>query len=130
MSMELVLMEQRDKARAEVERLTRELERAISERTPHDYGILKNQRDDYRNRLCAAIKETQDARAEVERLKNHIPDVGKMVRPEPSRLEIAAMIYAAFAGAQCAKEKVNPTAYIALKCADELLAEAAKGGAK
>jgi hypothetical protein len=40
------------------------------------------------------------------------------------------MILAAFAGAQCAKEKVNATAYVALKCADELLAEAAKGGAK
>lgn len=77
MSMELVLMEQRDKARAEVERLTRELERAVSKRTSHDYCILKNQRDDYRDRLCAAIKEIQDARAEVEQLKRQLAEAKK-----------------------------------------------------
>jgi hypothetical protein len=46
------------------------------------------------------------------------------IRPDPSRIEIAAMIYSAFAGAQCMKDKVNPTVYIAFKCADELIAAA------
>lgn len=111
-----------------IERMRSELDQAISERTPHDYGILKDQRDSYRDRLCASIKETQEAHAEADRLKaelekvklesvkavtlsfpgmpssggggggsacgnNHLPDAGKMVRPEPSRLEIATMLY-------------------------------------
>ena len=93
MSMELVLMEQRDKAReevekltgerdilrAEVERLKRELEQAIAERTPHDYGILKSQRDAYRDRLCASIKETEEARAEVEERKEALLDAAKQI---------------------------------------------------
>jgi chromosome segregation ATPase len=121
------LQDELDKARAEVERLTRELEQAISERTPHDYGIIKEQRDHYRDRLCAAIKETQEARAEMERLKNHLPDATKMIRPEPSRLEIAAMLQAGWLA--------NPESEIDnqhdwwLAQADALI-EAAKGGAK
>jgi chromosome segregation ATPase len=68
------LQNEREKLRVEVERLTRELEQAISERTPHDYGILKDQRDDYRDRLCASIKETQEVRTEVEQLKQALHD--------------------------------------------------------
>ena len=78
-----------------LERLNKQLEQAIAERTPHDYGLLAEQRDDYRRRLVVALEETEEARAEVERLKDHVPDVRKMVRPEPSRLEIAAMLCAA-----------------------------------
>lgn len=121
------LQDELDKSRAEVERLNRELEQAIAERTPHDYGIIKEQRDHYRDRLCAAIKETQEARAEVERLKNHIPDATKMIRPEPSRLEIAAMLQAGWLA--------NPESEIDnqhdwwLAQADALI-EAAKGGAE
>ena len=136
------LTNERDEARAEVERLNRELEQAIAERTPHDYGILKDQRDAYRDRLCSALKEAQDARADVEQLKqalhdarlensgqaavieelrSHIGDTTKMVRPEPSRLEIAAMFMA--------RPEWGYTAGQALKVAD-LLIEAAKGGAE
>ena len=87
-----------DDSRAESERLNAELAQAISERTPHDYGILRDQRDDYRYMLGLAAKE-------VLRLEDHIEDLKKaaitnltaavaLVRPEPSRLEIAAMIFA------------------------------------
>jgi ribosomal protein L16 Arg81 hydroxylase len=124
------LIKQRDEAREEVERLKAELAQAISERTPHDYGILKDQRDSYRDRLCASMKETQEALAEVKRLEIINEEVLEAnytmgtTCAEPSRLEIAAMIYAAFAGAQCMKDKVNPTVYVAFKCADELIAAA------
>jgi hypothetical protein len=72
--------------------------------------------------LHYARLENSGQAARIEDLKHHISDATKMIRPEPSRLEIAAMIYAAFARAQCDKEKVNPTAYVAVKCADELIA--------
>jgi hypothetical protein len=36
--------------------------------------------------------ERDEARAEVERLKHYIPDATKMIRPEPSRLELAALL--------------------------------------
>jgi hypothetical protein len=82
-------------------------------------------------------KQRDEARAGIEQLKQALHDARlensgqaallERKRPEPSRLEIAAMIYAAFAGAQCDKEKVNPTAYVAVKCADELIAAAKEG---
>jgi len=40
--------------------------------------------------------ENRKLRAEVERLKDHVPDATKMIRPDPSRLEIAAMMKAAW----------------------------------
>jgi hypothetical protein len=70
---------------AEVDRLNEQLEQAIAERTPHDYGILKEEAQEMRN-------QRDEARAEVERLKHHIPDATKMIRPEPSRLELAALL--------------------------------------
>ena len=127
------LQRERDESRAEVERLNKQLEQAIAERTPHDYGILADQRDDYRERLGVAAKEAFEAQAKVElltkerdgyfaemermqrgwgaanqeviRLEDHIEDLKKaaltnltaavsLVRPEPSRLEIAAMLKA------------------------------------
>jgi len=147
-----------EKVEAELEQVKRELEQAIAERTPHDYGILKNQRDDYRDRLCASIKETQEARGELERLKrrsvsavtlswngpaltsggggggpcagndHHIPAATKMIRPEPSRLEIAAMVIAARSHSTFFQEPKSEAA-AALIAADALI-EAAKGGAE
>jgi hypothetical protein len=182
------LTKERDEARAKVERLTRELEQAVAERTPHDYGILRDQRDAYRDRLCASIKETQEARAEVEQLKqalhdarlensgqaalieelqkqsaknitvswsgfssggggggkstyphgmkvvrpcerdDHMPDATKMIRPEPSRLEIAAMVIAARSHSTFFQEPKSEAA-AALIAADALI-KAAKGGAE
>jgi len=149
------LIKQRDEAREEMERLKAELAQAISERTPHDYGILRDQRDDYRERLGAACKEVFELEAKVKlltterdgyfsemermqrgwnganqevlRLEDHLEDLKKaaitnltaavaLVRPEPSRLEIAALLLA------------NDRAYegptMALKRADALIAAA------
>jgi flagellar biosynthesis chaperone FliJ len=157
-----------NEARAEVERLKRELEQAIAERTPHDCGILRNQRDDCRDRLCSALKEAQDARTVVEQLKQALHDArlensaqaaqleqcreeyraahldrqhykriaehrqkelsGLLARPEPSRLEIAAMLFAGWLSNPDVLSEANP--YEArLLAADKLIA-AAKGGAK
>jgi hypothetical protein len=112
------MIEQRDEALAEVEPLKRELAQAISERTPHDYGILREQRDEARtdvmllkgdvNKLLQEnwqlAKERDEVRAEVERLKGDIAnqmEINRAVagmkvptRLEPSRLEIAAMLVA------------------------------------
>lgn len=90
-------------ARAESDRLKTELAQAISERTPHDYGLLQGQRDHYRERLGAAAKEVFELKAELLTKERHIEDLQKaavtnltaavaLVRPEPSRLEIAAML--------------------------------------
>jgi chromosome segregation ATPase len=170
------LQDELDKARAEVERLTRELEQAISERTPHDYGIIKEQRDHYRDRLCTSIKETQEVRteveqlkqalhdarlensgqaaeieqlkekrndyrerlgiaakeaieasAEVERLRNHTGAIIKLIRPEPSRLEIAAMFKAAWLSNADYKSEDRCDEGWWIEQADALIA-AAKGG--
>jgi chromosome segregation ATPase len=175
---------ERDAARAEVKRVNKQLEQAISERTPHDYGILKEevqemrkQRDEARaeveqwkwdynrlSKLCSdkvehvtkdhdkaraefnrLTKERDNALAEVEQLKQalhdarlensgqaallerkqHIGKVTEMVRPEPSRLEIAAM---AMQGLLVSSE--YPKSVIvtdAVWCADKLIAAAKEG---
>ena len=88
----------------EIERA--ELKLAISERTPHDYGILKEEAQEMR-------KERDEACAEVERLekeykiahfdRQHYKRITQdrdekldalHARPEPSRLEIAAWLKA------------------------------------
>jgi hypothetical protein len=109
------LINERDEARAESERLKTELAQAISERTPHDYGLLKYT-------IEALKEELHESREELAKVKresvktvtvsfpgmptssgggggsacgnNHLPEAEKMVSPEPSRLEIAAMIFA------------------------------------
>lgn len=108
------LVKLRDEARTEVEKLRedynirvkqleKELAQAISARTPHDYGLLKEQRDHYRERLGAAAKEVFELKAELLTKERHIEDLQKaavtnltaavaLVRPEPSRLEIAALL--------------------------------------
>ena len=117
------LLDERDRARAEVELLKRELDQAISERTPHDYGILREQRDEAhteverlkrelefeRAEVARLLDERDRARAEVTRLNGELKRTMQAlaranasteswppasVRKEPSRLEIAAMLKA------------------------------------
>lgn len=110
-----------------VTRLIQERDEAISERTPHDYGILRDQRDDYRERLGASIKETQEARAEVKRLEIINKEVLQAnytmgtTCPEPSRLEIAAII---LTGSYGNAGSYQDLAKIGLKQADALIAAA------
>jgi hypothetical protein len=59
---------------------------AISERAPHDYGLLREEATFLR-------KERDYALTEVKRLKATV-NQQLTVRPEPSRLEIAAMLKA------------------------------------
>jgi chromosome segregation ATPase len=150
------LLSKIDQLSVELDQTKKELAQAISERTPHDYGLLAIQRDDYRERLGVAAKEVFELEAkvklltterdgyfsemermqkgwgsaneEIARLEDHIEDLKKaaltnltaaiaLVRPEPSRLEIAAMMLAGgFYVPQTALEE-----------ADALIAAAKKG---
>jgi DNA repair exonuclease SbcCD ATPase subunit len=132
------VIKERDEARAEVDRINKQLEQAIAERTPHDYGTLKEEAQEMR-------KQRDETRAEVEQLKQALHDarlensgqaallerkqyIGKvteMVRPEPSRLEIAAM---AMQGLLVSSE--YPKSVIvtdAVWCADKLIAAVKEG---
>ena len=134
---------------AEIDRLKRELEQAIAERTPHDYGILVEQRDQYKQLHVGAIQKLDKARAEVEQLKqalhdarlensgqaaqleqakHHLLDATKMIRPEPSRLEIAAMLVAGrFSSTLYVTEVKGTWIKYALEGADALIASAKEG---
>jgi transcription initiation factor TFIID subunit TAF12 len=102
-------MQIRNDACAEIKRLEQEL----SDSTNYYNGIINRLRSDINERSDKLEGQEEISRnlyyergllkAEVEHLKNqsisnglnnHLPDTGKMVRPEPSRLEIAAMIFA------------------------------------
>lgn len=170
MSMELVLMEQRDKAREEVERLTIERDNAsqeveqlkwnyeqLSQKASARIKFLEEDHEKARAMFDQLTKERDEARDEVEQLKQALHDArlensGQaalieqlkekvdqlqyiaefdrkhfLKRPEPSRLEIAAMLQAGWLA--------NPESEIDnqhdwwLAQADALIA-AAKGGAK
>jgi hypothetical protein len=133
---------ERDAARAEVKRVNKQLEQAISERTPHDYGILKEEVDYWKAETHRVAKKRDEALDEVEQLKQalhdarlensgqaallerkqHIGEVTEMVRPEPSRLEIAAM---AMQGLLVSSEYPKSTIVKdAVWCADKLIAAA------
>jgi hypothetical protein len=79
-----------------VKRLIQERDQAIAERMPHDYGILKDQRDEYWRMFSDAVRQVEKERAEVEFLKQENAMIQRIptVRPEPSRLEIAALLMA------------------------------------
>jgi hypothetical protein len=57
---------------------------------------LKDQRDRWFNMAQNESENRMRALAELKQLKDHIPDVTKMIKPLPSRLEIAAMFKAAW----------------------------------
>jgi uncharacterized coiled-coil DUF342 family protein len=120
-----------DAAEARVEQLKQALEQAIAERTPHDYGILKEeaqemrkQRDEARAEL-QLLKQERDLWQQIQRDKATV-NQSLTVRPEPSRLEIAAMTLAARSTSTFFRE-LNSEAQHALAAADALIAAAKEG---
>jgi hypothetical protein len=102
-------------AAARLELMEWELTQAIAERAPHDYGLLKEE-------AAFLRKERDDAFTEVKRLKMDLRILNETVRndqqlatrPEPSRMEIAAIIWA---GMQ------HKSVEVAVKIAGQLIAE-------
>ena len=117
---------------AECEELKIQLENQSLRRDRNEANAeLKRLRDEYTaatNHYNATNNKLLTERDEVERLKNYLPDATKMIRPEPSRLEIAAMM---FSGWMAHKECEGPAIVHSwwLQQADALI-EAAKGGAE
>ena len=81
-------IERRDDSYAEIKTVRRELAQAIAERTPHDYGLLKGEVDNLKRELSEAIKERNKTVADLIKQRD---EAIASARPEPSRLEIAAM---------------------------------------
>jgi chromosome segregation ATPase len=82
--------------------------------------------DESRAEVERVKKALHNALAEISRLEKITPVVSRTtVRPEPSRLEIAAMILAAMCGSTYIWAEAES---VALKKADALIAAAAKGG--
>jgi len=101
-----VAIEQRDDSYAEVERLKAELTESIRERNKTVADLIK-QRDE-------ALKNQQPTTI-AQRLTTH---------PEPSRLEIAALLLAAMCGSQYTWTNAEG---LALRKADALIAAAKEG---
>jgi hypothetical protein len=105
------------------------LAKAIAERTPHDYGLLKGEVDNLKRELSESNRERNKTVADLieqrdEALKNQQPTtVVRQVktRQEPSRLEIAAMLLAAMCGSQYTWTNAEG---LALRKADILIATA------
>jgi hypothetical protein len=118
-----------------IARMQSELAQAISERTPHDYGILKYEIECLKQTVSDAQIENSGQAAEIKRLneeyrvahleRQHYKGIADhrqkelcalVSRPDPCRLEIAALLLA------------NDRAYegptMALKRADALIAAA------
>ena len=109
---------------------------ALSERTPHDYGLLKKEATFLRKERDKALAEVERVRKlwneshiaerddfakEIERVKAECANQQLNTRPEPSRLEIAAMLLAAMCGSQYTWSNAEG---IALRKADTLIAAA------
>ena len=74
--------------------------------------------------LHDARLENSGQAARIEELKHHIPDATKMIRPEPSRLEIAAMLLQGLLPMHVNSTDVDA---VALKLADRLIRAAKEG---
>lgn len=117
-------------ALADVESLKRDLAQAISERTPHDYGLLKHTIEGLKQELHESRAEVAQLRAERDLAQQLDCDKATVkqqltVRPEPSRLEIAAMLLSGFAASDTSviHNKYN----FVLTEADALIATAREG---
>jgi len=114
------LWKERDEARAELETRKEALLDAVEQ-----IEGMRTLRDTWYEKAKMHVKERDEARAEIERLKEAlskaIVEIGRLqnvtpaIRPEPSRLEIAAM---------CMANEWCDTVQTALRCTDELIAAA------
>ena len=112
-----------ERAANRLEELERELKQAIIERTPHDYGLLKEEAFEMRQQREAALKQTTfwanlaaQSQLELTAIKE------KQARPEPSRLEIAAMaMQGMLAASNYDTLRLSKSAF---ECADALIAAA------
>jgi uncharacterized coiled-coil DUF342 family protein len=140
-------------ASKKIESLEKDLAHVISERTPHDYGILKEEAQEMRKQRDEAREEAKrfskiadlmhierdQAREEVELLKQErdlwqqvqrdkaIVKESLTVRPEPSRLEIAAMTLAARSISTFYRDPSSEAQH-ALAAADALIIAAREDG--
>ena len=110
---------------------------ALSERTPHDYGILKEEATFLRKERDKALTEVERVRKlwneshvserddfakEIERVKAECGNKPLTTRPEPSRLEIAAMaMQGMLAASSFDTLQLSKSAF---EAADELIAAA------
>jgi hypothetical protein len=113
-----VAIERRDDSYAEIKSVRKELAQAIAERTPHDYGLLKGEADNLKRELSESIRERNKTVADL--IKQRDQAIAS-ARPEPSRLEIAAMLLAAMCGSQYTWTNAEG---LALRKADVLIAAA------
>lgn len=104
-----------DKARAEFNRLTKERDNALAEV------------EQLKQALHDARLENSGQAALLEQARHHIPDATKMIRPEPSRLEIAAQLMAANLSRDTNKWDTQIEVIFAIEQADALIAAAKEG---
>jgi hypothetical protein len=126
-----------------IKSLMKERDQAIAERTPHDYGVLKTHIEHLKQSLHDARIYNSGLAAELERVKaiprqsgdlnaelsKLVADMNRahaaQVNPEPSRLEIAAMM---LSGSFQSVGDFDSLAKAALKQADALIAAAKANG--
>jgi hypothetical protein len=93
-----------------------------------EHAKLRLEVEQLKQALHDARLENSGQAAQLEQAKHHIPDATKMIRPEPSRLEIAAMLVAGrFTDTLYVGQVQGTWIKYALEGADALI-EAAKGG--
>jgi hypothetical protein len=111
-------------AAARLESIQWELTQAIAERTPHDYGLLKEEATFLRKERDEARAEVRQLRATVAAYEQATVNQQLTVRSEPSRLEIAAMaMHGMLAASSFDTLRLSRSA---LEAADALIAAAKK----
>jgi len=125
--------DERDAAHAEVKQLKQALHDARLEnseniqslnQTARKFNVALNEVEQLKQALHDARLENSGQAARIEELKRHIGEVTEIVRPEPSRLEIAAMMLQGLLPMHVNSTDVD---VVALKLADRLIAAAKEG---
>lgn len=119
-------LNQRDSLRAEVAQLQKQLSQAIAERTPHDYGLLREEAAFLRKERDKAMREAAHWKSITEHRQSELNSL--VARPEPSRLEIAAMaMQGMLAASSYDTLRLSKSAF---ECADALIADKLIAAAK